>query len=461
VVTVDPGSISKINGEIQGNILDSYGNEYTAVRHLVATVGEAAKARAALKAMVDPARAAPTITSGADYRGPCLNLGITWLGLQALGVPEPSLDSFPIEFRQGMAARAAHLGDVGNSSPGQWEEGLSRPAAVHLIFTVHATDPASLGDTSDQVVSAGRDGAYQVVRHFDGEVLVDPVTGKRVEHFGFRDGLSQPRFEGIGRRPRSPKEPVEPLGIVLLGHPTGPPGIAVRVPDPPELGFQGSFNAFRILAQDVAAFRAFVADAAQTTGINEQLLRAKICGRWPSGVPLSLADSPEQAEEVLASGAELNDFDFSDDQDGGACPVGSHIRRTYPRRAHIVQRPANRTRRLVRRGMPFGPWLEPGEHPTGSRERGLLGNFLCASLSTQFEPMQYDWINLGLQDPTITGTNDPLIGANDQRTSSFTFSTGSGDRQTISGLPRFVETMGGAYCFLPSLTAIDWIASQG
>jgi len=109
--------------------------------------------------------------------------------------------------------------------------------------------------------------------------------------------------------------------------------------------------------------------------------------------------------------------------------------------------------------MPFGRWLGPDAPPDGPRERGLLGNFLCASLSTQFEAMQYDWINLGLQDPGITGTNDPLVGTNDPRTSSFAFWTREHQWQTVTSIPSFTETMGGAYCFVPSMAAIRWIAS--
>ncbi|MGI9023258.1 MAG: Dyp-type peroxidase [Acidimicrobiales bacterium] len=451
---------ARIQTEIQGNILESYGVEYGYVRHLVVTIGHPARARAVLKAMLDPAPGTLRITTGASYGGSCLNVGITFLGLRALGVPERSLDTFPPEFRQGMAARAVRLGDVGTSSPETWEGGLGRAGSVHLIFTIHAKDVASLEALWEQVVVAGSDGAYRELSRFDGETLVDPATGKRVEHFGFRDGISQPRFEGVGRRPRAPKEPVEPLGIVLLGYPTSY-NVAMPVPGPAELGHQGSFNAFRVLAQDVAGFRDYVADVATATGVSEELVMAKVCGRWRNGVPVGAADTFEQAEEFLASGAELNDFDFTDDQDGRACPLGSHIRRTYPRRAQIVQRPANRTRRLVRRGVPFGPWLDPGARPASIRERGLLGSFLCASLSTQFEAMQYDWMNLGLLHPSITGTNDPLVGANDPAVSSFSFSTEQTGWQTVRKLPEFVQTMGGAYCFLPSLRAIDWIASHG
>ena len=466
--------------EVQGNVLDPY--RLPCVRNLVLRVADAGLARRSLSALLDPAAAGPTITSGADpdapKPGPFLNVGFTFAGLAALGVPEASLRTFPPEFRAGMAARAVRLGDVGASAPEAWVESLRPPAPVHLVFTVHAETAAATATAAHGFLAAAQ-GGFVELGHFDGQALVergdggyglyhdvaaiagngDPYTRARGEHFGFRDGFSHPRFAGIGPA-RSPREPLEPLGIVLLGHPSTTPA-KVCVPEPHVLGHQGSFNAFRVLAQDVAGFRRYVAEAAGALGIDGEELKAKVCGRWPNGVPLSLAATAADARTQRAAGCDLNDFDFTEDQDGATCPVGSHIRRSNPRAAQIVQRPANRSRRLVRRGMPFGPWLEQEGQQRSTRERGLLGNFLCASLSTQFEAMQYDWLNLGLQDPSITSTNDPLVGNNHPATGSFTFSTAEGRMCTVRNLPRFVETMGGAYCFLPSMAAFRWLAVAG
>ena len=58
-------------------------------------------------------------------------VALSFQGLKALGVPEESLASFPPEFQQGMAARAAELGDTGESAPEHWEQPLGRPD-VHL-----------------------------------------------------------------------------------------------------------------------------------------------------------------------------------------------------------------------------------------------------------------------------------------------------------------------------------------
>ena len=92
-------------------------------------------------------------------------------------------------------------------------------------------------------------------------------------------------------------------------------------------------------------------------------------------------------------------------------------------------------------------------------ERGLLGNFIGASLGAQFEAMSCDWLNLGLQDPRITGSNDPISGANDPGTSWFDLPLKSGGTIRLRGLPEFVSTRGGAYTFLPSLSAIRYLGS--
>ena len=151
----------------------------------------------------------------------------------------------------------------------------------------------------------------------------------------------------------------------------------------------------------------------------------------------------------------LTDFDY----DSSRCPYGAHIRRCNPRGGQIVQRVANNSRRLVRRGMPYGPLYDPANPRDPELERGLLSNFIGASLGAQFEAMSCDWLNLGLQDPRITGSNDPMLGANDLKTSWFDLPLRSGRTIRLRGLPRFVQTRGGAYTFLPSLSAIRFLGS--
>jgi hypothetical protein len=73
-----------------------------------------------------------------------------------------------------------------------------------------------------------------------------------------------------------------------------------------------------------------------------------------------------------------NQFDYGD---GALCPAGAHIRRNNPRGAGIVQRISNLTGRLVRRGLSYGDTLDLAN--PDDKERGLLGNFIGASLGAQ------------------------------------------------------------------------------
>ena len=449
--------------QIQGNIFRAYGRTYRAVRHLVLRVLDPAAAGAALATMVDGDRSTPEITRADRFPKEagfawCLNVGFTWRGLGALGLPEASLGTFPPEFREGMVARASRLGDVGDSAPTHWVAGLGEDDNVHLVVTVHGRRPEDLVEVSRQVLDAQGGRAFALVgpEPLDGEMFSGDDAERRV-HFGYRDGISQPRFEGIHDEARIPGLPFTPLGTILLGHPAPLPGVRWAVPQPDALGVEGTFNAFRVLGQDVAGFEGFLDATAARLGCSAEEVAAKLCGRWRNGAPLALAPTEADARNVAED--RLNDFGYGEaDGDGDRCPIGSHIRRTNPRDAHIVQRSTNEEREIVRRGMPFGPVYDPAAPDQGPVARGLLGNFLCASLAAQFEAMQADWLNLGLQDPRITGTNDPLVGANDPMYSSATWTTAAGREVTVDGIPRFVRTLGGAYCFVPTVRAVQWIA---
>jgi hypothetical protein len=261
-----------------------------------------------------------------------------------------------------------------------------------------------------------------------------------------------------------------------------------------ELGVNGCFNAFRVLEQDVDAFEEFLTASAakirdelarrraagepagsETIVWDEERVAAKLMGRWRNGVPLSPSRwtnpggdwTPFEGPGLPPPMEDwrLNDFDYPDsdpsldDFDGVHCPMGAHIRRANPRSSRIVQRTANFTRPLVRRGMPYGPPYDP-THPRDGQRRGLLGNFMCASLTAQYEAVMYDWVNLGLQDPRITGTNDPVIGAHREGTSRFEIPIEDGEPIVITGVPRLTQTVGAIYLFCPSVTTLRFLATR-
>lgn len=64
---------------------------------------------------------------------------LSYNGLVALGVPSSSLETFPRNFREGMAARAGHLRDEGQNDPANWESPFGT-GRIHVTITVYATD---------------------------------------------------------------------------------------------------------------------------------------------------------------------------------------------------------------------------------------------------------------------------------------------------------------------------------
>src|SRR5678815_2906174 len=97
------------------------------------------------------------------------------------------------------------------------------------------------------------------------------------------------------------------------------------IPQPDVLGRNGSFVAFRKLHQRVADFRRYLDDHAESAA-EEEVLAAKMMGRWRSGAPLALC--PLHDDPALGADAERrNAFGYRDDPIGYVTPLGSHIRR--------------------------------------------------------------------------------------------------------------------------------------
>ncbi|QIG96232.1 MULTISPECIES: Dyp-type peroxidase [unclassified Bradyrhizobium] len=464
--------------DLQGNILRGY-TKKPYVRYLILEVADRVAARRWLAASTSGrSDGVPQITSGdwgASKPDTCFNIGLTYEGLRALGTPSASLEMFPNEFIEGMTARALKLGDVGPSAPETWPKPFNEPKRIHLIATIYAEKAEQLDDVQKRALADTS--AVTLVGTREGCSFPDDRV-----HFGYRDNIMQPRFEGIHDSDRyDDGQPRAPLGTVLLGHRTNLEGLMWRVPQPEELGHNGTFNAFRVLKQDVAGFEEYLDQAADellkdTRAVGEllppgaeakigqilsiegltphgalrEIVAANLCGRWRDGTPLALSADLPDPKLVKEK------FDYVGES---RCPYGAHIRRSNPRGGQIVQRVANNSRRLVRRGVPYGPAYDRTQPRKPEPERGLLGNFIGANLGAQFEAMSCDWLNLGLQDPRITGSNDPVTGANDPAASWFDLPLKSGSTIRLRGLPRFVSTQGGAYAFLPSLRAIRHLGS--
>ena len=381
-------------------------------------------------------------------QGTSVTVGFTYRGLEALGVPQESLDSFAPEFREGMAARADELGDVGPSGPDQWEKPFGTNE-IHVALGVLSPDAAQ----HDLVVERARQAhqelaGVEVVWRQDCYQL---PTGRT--SFGFKDGIGQPAVEGSGRPPTNRQERPLRAGEIILGYPDES-GELPPMPSPDVLGRNGTYVVLRKLHTRVAAYRQYLRERA-TDRAQETLLGAKMVGRWQSGAPLAV--SPDGDDPALgADPLRNNDFQYGDDPRGLKCPVGAHARRANPRDSFDGDGSVNvRLHRMIRRGTSYGPPLPDGVLVDDGEDRGIVFVFAGAHLKRQFEFVKTQWLNDGI---FIGAPNekDPLVGATDG-SGSFTIPERP-IRRRLPNVPPFVVTRGGEYFFAPGLRGMRWLA---
>ena len=418
-------------------------------RYEFLSFADPAGGRAWLAGLFDRLRSAEQASRSVDAEDRWVTLAFTWNGLRALGVDEASLATFPDEFKQGMAARADILGDTGNNHPEHWLGELASPD-LHAIAILFARDDAA---RESAVVNhhelVARCPGVRVLSHLDLEA--SPPFDHAHDHFGYRDRLSQPVIEGSGEVPTPGSGAALKAGEFILGYDdeAGPPRY---LPQPEILARNGTYMAYRRLEEHVGRFREFLAEQGKTPE-EQELVAAKLMGRWRSGAPLHLAR--EKDDPALGADPQRNnDFLYKEqDPQGYAVPLGSHIRRMNPRDTGSNM---NR-RRMIRRGATYGKALPEGA-PEDGVERGIAAFVICANLVRQFEFAQNVWAN----DPNfheLKNERDPFIGNHD---GTFEYKIPKRPiRKTIKGLPAFTTVRGGAYFFMPGLTAIRWLASGG
>jgi deferrochelatase/peroxidase EfeB len=456
--------------DIQGIILRGYGS-FAHVRHFIVAVADAGRARALIGDLTRPIAATINpdklaITTAAtwhikpDYT---LNVAFTYEGLSSLGVSPTLLGGFAPEFASGAIGNADTIFDVDASAPANWEGRMGVASEVHCIFSVFARTSHELESRSAILLAAILD-SFRLTHRHDGHALPDGYV-----HFGYRDGLSQPFLAG-GPKPTRPYPDLgvntdgsSPAGDFLLGFEnTFGNKYSPAVADT-ELGRNGSFAAFRILKQNVAQFEDFLQLAAPKIGLTPDQLAAKLLGRWRNGVPLALSNTDrcpipsDRLNLFLYAGAAPGQSE--PDPKGVACPIGAHIRRGNPR-DEIVQGFFTQQARIMRRNVPYGPPFNP-QQPNDGIERGLIGYFINADFANQFQFLMSQWMNTdNFAGGMISGV-DPLIGANSPSSSDFAIPTSPTSSAKVTGFARFVTTRGSAYCFLPSITSLRYIASAG
>lgn len=458
--------------DVQGIVLSGYGellqSAYLLWRFKPGNLASKKKWLSNLTTRLTPCRP----DSGGKAQS-AINLALTASGLRHLGINQPALDSFSFEFLEGMAParvpgapiprRTNILGDLGDSSPefwdwGGWNEKTRDVDGLLMLFA----DSGSIGQLIQAETTALNgiaDGQPIVLR---GQLFPPDMK----EHFGFADGLSQPKIEGRPKRRRDRNSGEEKSGIKL--------GSAVK-PGEFVLGYMnerrtrvtngngrdirrnGTYLVFRQLEQDVPAFHKFVSDVAQRAGESEDWVAARMVGRWKNGDPL-IAEKPNGSEED----AKNNFLYHHEDRSGLQCPIGAHIRRANPRDS-LGPDPETALRlskmhRILRRGRPYGERWDPdaGNADSEKAERGMMFIALNADIAGQFETIQHSWIN-NRHFNGLCGGTDPISHFPD------------GEAITIQSRPvnlhinrprPFVRVRGGAYFFLPGIRALRDIAAS-
>jgi deferrochelatase/peroxidase EfeB len=340
--------------------------------------------------------------------------------------------------------------------------------------------------------------------HFDYQdvkVLFENGLPTAKEHFGYTDGISDPVFEGVpyeedrvdGRGKQMKGETWAPLaaGEFLLGHIDEaheyPPA-----PKPVLLARNGTYMIYRKLHENVATFDSYLKEhASRYPGDKDgELLAAKFVGRWrDNGAPLTKApdyeskkkfDADLEAADLRGKDKLLADFTFDDDMSGAKCPFSAHVRRINPRASlEFTRDPTDppgsmkikkdafdtpgaltNRRRILRRGLPYGI-VEDRTRDDGNH--GIVIMMLNADINRQFEFVQQQWINYG-NDFKAANDKEILLGSHNVDGKSPSKAVLQVDPNSddvpyiLSDIPLLVETRGGEYFFVPSMTALRMIA---
>ena len=434
--------------EIQATVLRQRPAPYFGA-HVILSVEDARAGREALR------RLTPYIDSAAGWRiaaNAWLGIGISYTGLQTLGVPRESLESFPEAFRVGMAARAKQLGDEGVNDPKNWDPPFGT-SQVHIGVT-------AFSDSEEK-----RRRALTIARkQYEGlsgvQVLLIQDFGAQpgdLNPLGYKDGIDQPPIEGDVDPLPGQGRPIR-AGEFILGYP-GEAGVPLRMPQPDVLGRNGSFVGLRKYQSRVGAFNRFL-HAHGATEEERELLAAKLVGRWRSGAPLTLA--PDVDNPALGADPHRNnDFDYARDSRGRQAPLGCHIRRMNPRDTELTRLTDVNIHRLIRRGTTYGPPYDPNALSVEADEipRGVYFLFISAKAMATMEFLQQEWINEG-NFIGVGSERDPIIGLQGQEEEATFTIPRDPVRRRIHGIETFNVLRGGEYFFMPSLSALKWISSE-
>lgn len=412
---------------------------------------------------------------GSELDQSVLNLAVTKAGLDLLR---------PGGYRSDEAVRAAHPPpDHVISTP---TDAFEQPMRDRLRFlgeddaTWSATDwPTSWRSNLHAVAwISGRDAGqcrrllHQVDRALGDNKLLRVRAAKldetNLDSFGFRDGRSQPRIDGVHSAPQvvggAIQQPTDDNGnarwrglkpgefVVGLEDEGG----ETRRPEPADVLQYATYMVLREirmypdrlekLAEQLAEpYRSTAAAAADPVAE----AKAAFVGRRPGETNDDHPDALSQLAPGAVSELDNNDFLYGDDPDGHRCPLGAHIRRSNPRDSLGFLGNITNRHRIIRRGMPYRD-AETGQD-------GLVFIALQARIEDQFEFIQAHWLNSG--GTLQVGQNPDLIaGVRARDVPHTTFVRQGRPPQIVTIADPVTTVQGGEYFVLPTLDGLANLA---
>ncbi len=445
----DPKYEQMLN-QLQGNILKSHGRDHSA--HLILRfiaepravkewIQQLARTRlTSAKQQVEEAkRFRETGQTGELF----VSIFLSASGYRHLGLDPGKFEEENDTFRLGMKERRRVNIFFPNKDPRveQWEEAFRGP--IHALIML-ADDRAEAVQSATESIAASLSGVAEILAIEWGYVLRTP-EGKPIEHFGYVDGRSNPRFlkDELEREEKQVWDPSAPLAQVLAPDPFN------SAPD----AF-GSFFVFRKLEQNVRGFNLGVRELTARLQVDETLAGAMVVGRFKDGTPLTL--------EPQAGLGDENDFNYRNDRDAFKCPFHAHIRKANQRgETPLTSEESERSRRIARRGVTYGvraPDLT--DEPEGGV--GLL--FMCyqADIGHQFEFLQRVWFDNPRFPEILRETGDcPLIGQDGDAPQRWRTRWGDEDAErTRINFGDWIRLKGGEYFFAPSVGFLQNIVAD-
>lgn len=467
--------------DTQGLLIRGYA-EWPEAAYIMLAFSDPLKTRLWLKKIL------PQITNGELKPELPVQLAFTHEGMASLLPGRLDDMGFSIEFIQGMATeyRQRLLGDTEESAASAWEWGGTEGSPVHACLMVFSRTEEALNAGIRQLETDWEEqGVRKIVRL---DVAYNPHNK---EHFGFRDGMSQPLIPGLSKTGAA--ENTVAAGEFILGYENG----YAQLPDSPlvsanadmqdilpaaaqkkgfkDLGKNGSYMVFRQLEQDVASFWGQVKKVSLgALGAEDSsaciYFASKMVGRWPNGTPVVKSpghETPFYEDEYFL-------YRNEKDEEGLKCPLGAHVRRANPRDVLPDNKAASSVEisnlhRILRRGRNYGTPLVQSMLPEDlmqaaddGKKRGLY--FICfnTNIARQFEFIQHMWCN-NTKFAGLYNDPDPLLGIKDERSDApahdFTIQA-EPVRIKARGMERHVKMVGGGYFFMPGIRALRYLSEN-